>query len=113
MKTTQVVVALVICLGISSWSALAQNNLTIKGFLYSKLKAINSKSEAPQYFLQLPRDKTEIEIEVHAKPYRDDPTLHKFLGTKVEMMGEMKRNFFSYISIQKCDGTDLWCQDEH
>jgi hypothetical protein len=113
MKTTKLLITLVICLGISSWPVSAQSKLTIKGFLYSKLKAIQSRSEAPQYFLQLPDSKMELAIELHAKPYRDDPTLHRFLGTKVEIVGEMKGNIFSYISIQKCDGTDLWCHQQH
>ncbi len=93
-------------------TASAQQKLTIDGFLYSKLAAIGSKSETPRYFLQLPDHGKEVAIESHAKPYHDDPTLHKHLGTKVTMVGEMKGEVLSYNAIRKCDSSG-WCRMEH
>ncbi len=89
-----------------------QKKLTIDGFLYSKLAAINTRSEEPRYFLQLPDHGKELTIESHARPYHDDPTLHKHLGTKVTMVGEMKGDMLSYSAIRKCDSSG-WYQLEH
>lgn len=111
MKRMRLIAAVVIGFCASSWPASADDKATIDGFLYSKLSAIDSRSEAPRYFLQTP-DGKDVAVESRAQPYLDDPALRQYLGTKVTVVGEMKGAALSYSSIQKCDAT-LWCKIGH
>lgn len=69
-----------------------------KGFLFSKLEAIGSKSEGPVYFIQQ-FDYLEIKIVKNANPWEQDPVLQKYLGSKVEINGHLESGCLKYDKI--------------
>jgi hypothetical protein len=65
---------------------------TYIGILTAKKEHIDTKSEGPEYYIQLeePNDFGQLELairkEVHL--WQKDPVLHKFIGQKVTLIGE-------------------------
>lgn len=78
----------------------ASTQQTFNGYLFSKLDAINSKSEEPHYYLQ-GFDNAETTIEKKAPKYHDDPKLRAHLATKVVVTGSLNGKELSYSSIDK------------
>lgn len=70
----------------------------LDGFLFSKLGAIGTRSEGPDYFLQL-FDFMEIPIVKKVSPWEEDPRLQKHLATKVTLSGYFEDNRFQYEEI--------------
>lgn len=70
----------------------------LEGFLFSKLGRIGSKSEGPDYYLQL-FDSTEIPIVKKVHLWQEDPLLQKHLATKVILSGHFDGGFFHYEKI--------------
>ena len=75
-----------------------------KGILRMKLERVGSRSEGPEYSLQLkePNDfnQSELSIGKKAKTWEEDPNLHKYIGKTVFIMGEP-----IYVKHVKFDGT--------
>lgn len=69
-----------------------------KGFLFSKLEAIGSKSEGPVYYIQQ-LDYIEIKILKKANPWEQDPALQKYLGSKVDISGQLESGGLKYEKI--------------
>jgi hypothetical protein len=78
---------------------------TFRGYLFSKLAAIGSKSEGPRYYLQQP-DYTELVVQKKAELWEKDPTLHPHLDSKVVIEGELSAAGIVYSSInaERSDG---------
>jgi len=107
--TCLVIVGLVIGLTVLAPApASAQSEETINGYLFSKLKAIASKSEESMYFIQK-FNNAEVEIQKHAAQYQDDSALRALLGTKVTITGKMEGKVFSYKSVIKCPHATPGC----
>lgn len=70
------------------------------GYLFSKLHLIGSKSEGPAYFLQQ-FDYKEIAVVKQAHLWKEDPKLHKFLATKVTIVGQMTPAGIRYKDIMR------------
>jgi hypothetical protein len=90
-------------------SRAAEDQLTINGFLFSKLGAIGTRSEGPAYFVQK-FDGTEVGVEKHASLWQEDRKLRTHLATKVTVTGHMDGNHFSYSSIKKCASSVKGCE---
>jgi hypothetical protein len=91
----------------------SEDQVTIHGFLFSKLGASGSKSEGPVYFLQK-FDGTDLEIEKDAALFEDDPVLHVHLATKVTLIGCFTtKDKFSYSSVVKCSPPVDGCQIQY
>ena len=62
-----------------------------KGFVYSKLHSMGTRSEGPAYFLEVyppePRDYRIVYKDCFL--WQDDPELHKFLAKKVKIDGDL------------------------
>jgi hypothetical protein len=69
------------------------------GYLFSKLHLIESFSEGPTYYLQK-FDYQEIPIQKQVHLWEKDPNLHKFLGEKVKITGEIKDGKIYYVRIE-------------
>ncbi len=89
--------------------SVSAEELTVSGFLFSKLGMIGSKSEGPAYYLQK-FDETEIKIKKHVPFFRDDPALRKHLGTKVTVKGQMEGSEFNYSSVEQCPPSVKGCE---
>ena len=74
------------------------------GILISKKERIGTKSEGPEYYIDLeePNDfgQTELAIRKEVHLWQEDPVLHKFIGQKVQLQGEP-----IYTKIVKFEGT--------
>lgn len=68
------------------------------GFLFSKLQAIGTRSEGPNYYLQL-FDYTELVVEKKVPLWRPDETLQKHLASKVTITGKLSEGRLAYDSI--------------
>ncbi|MEI8202531.1 MAG: hypothetical protein WCH34_05935 [Bacteroidota bacterium] len=77
-----------------------ENEVKLKGFLFSKLANIGSKSEGPAYFLQL-QNYEEIKIEKKATLWEIDKTLQPFLGKKVEIEGYFVEHILNYNQVKE------------
>jgi hypothetical protein len=71
---------------------------TFKGYLFSKLTAIGSKSEGPQYYLQQP-DYHELVVRKKVQLWQKDPQLHPHLDSKVVIEGDLTSTGIIYTSI--------------
>jgi hypothetical protein len=71
----------------------------LEGYLFSKLAAIGSKSEGPQYFLQQ-FNYDELSIIKQAVPWQEDRNLHPHLNKKVKIEGTITPNGIEYTSIR-------------
>ncbi len=69
------------------------------GFLYSKLQAIGTRSEAPASFLQTVDDK-DVPILKHASMWQNDPVLQAHLGTMVTVDGKMQGDVLFYTAVK-------------
>ena len=68
------------------------------GYLFSKLDKIGSKSEGPIYFLQK-WNYLEIIVVKKVPPWKEDPQIHKFLGKKVTIEGDLRQGRIHYKKI--------------
>lgn len=92
--------ALALMFALLAMPALAgDGGVTLNGFLFSKLGALGTRSEGPQYFLQT-FDGREIAIIKHATLWQTDPELQRHIATKVTIEGEMTGPTLSYRSIR-------------
>jgi hypothetical protein len=71
---------------------------TFHGYLFSKLTAIGSKSEGPQYYLQQP-DYHELVVRKKVALWEKDPQLHPHLDSKVVIEGDLTSTGIVYTSI--------------
>jgi len=74
---------------------------TFKGYMFTKLDNIGSKSEGPKYFLQLlekPYD--EVVVAKRVELWQEDPMLHQFLGKKVTIEGEIIDKKIKYQKVK-------------
>ena len=71
---------------------------TFHGYLFSKLTAIGSKSEGPQYYLQQP-DYHELVVRKQVQLWQKDPRLHPHLDSKVVIEGNLTSTGIVYTSI--------------
>jgi len=78
----------------------AATSQIFNGYLFSKLAAIGSRSEGPEYFLQ-GFDYSETPIKKHVELFEDDPQLRALLATKVAVTGSMIGKVLAYSSIGK------------
>lgn len=76
------------------------NMARFDGYLFSKLKAIGSKSEGPFYFLQR-WDYSETPVIKKTMSWEEDPNLQKFLGKKVIIEGTLEQKGIRYEKIEK------------
>ena len=87
---------------------------TIKGYLFSKLVSVGTKSEGRLYFVQqfggvagIQESLPEIQIEKKTPVFEDDANLLKFLDAKVIVVGSKKGDSFAYTLINECnDGSE-------
>lgn len=82
------------------------------GYLFSKLAAIGSRSEGPQYFLQ------QFNYEEHAVikqvfMWQQDPILHPFLNKKVTIEGEMTYRGIEYALVSEYNPIKFEMAEEH
>ena len=74
------------------------------GILISKKERIGTKSEGPEYYIELeePNDfgQTELAIRKEVHLWQEDPILHRYVGQKVQLEGEP-----IYTKIVKFEGT--------
>lgn len=68
------------------------------GYLFSKLQAIGSRSEGPEYFLQLPNYQ-ELTVVKQVHLWEKDPALHPYLDSKVLIEGELQGDGIHYSAI--------------
>lgn len=76
---------------------------TFEGFIYMKLANIGTKSEGPEYTLQLLRSMdglTEIVIEKKTFLWEPDPALHQFIAEKVVVTGELINKKLQYTEVK-------------
>ena len=75
-----------------------------QGMLIFKTERIGTKSEGPEYYIDLeePNDfgQTELAIRKEVHLWQEDPALHDFVGRKVQLQGEP-----IYTRIVKFEGT--------
>ena len=79
---------------------------TFNGFLFSKLGRIGTKSEGPDYFLQL-KDYSEVPIIKKAELWQPDPELQKCLGKKVEIVAKHDPTYLEYESVKAKEHNSL------
>jgi len=68
------------------------------GFVFSKLRAIGSKSEGPAYYLQQ-WDYEEIAIAKKTHLWQEDPALQQYLGKKATIEGKLNHDVLDYEKI--------------
>lgn len=71
---------------------------TFHGYLFSKLQNIGTKSEGPDYYLQL-FDYHEVMVIKQAHAWQVDPTLHPWLNHKVAIEGVLEMDGLRYEHI--------------
>jgi hypothetical protein len=86
-------------LGLAMPALAGDGAVTLNGFLFSKLGALGTRSEGPQYFLQT-FDGREIAVAKHTMMWQPDPALQRYIATKVTIEGDMVGNILSYRSIR-------------
>lgn len=72
------------------------------GYLFAKLGRIQSKSEGPDYFLQMLDGKfigKELPILKKTHPWLEDPQLHVHLGSKVAVLGKYDGTVIDYQEV--------------
>jgi hypothetical protein len=75
-----------------------------KGYVYSKLDRIGTKSEGPEYYLQDLSD-SERPVDKHIKKkanlWMEDPILNQFIASKSIVSGNLEYDSINYESIKK------------
>lgn len=71
---------------------------TFHGYLFAKLQNIGTRSEGPDYYLQM-FDYHEVVVLKQVHPWQNDPTLHPWLNHKVIIEGTMQVEGVSYERI--------------
>lgn len=75
------------------------------GYLFAKLANIGTKSEGPEYYLQLP-DYTELVVQKQVELWQNDPKLHPFLGVWVWVLGTLEGEAIVYSEVDTPWGRD-------
>ena len=70
-----------------------------EGYFFAKLERLGSKSEGPEYYLQM-MDGKELLVFKKVEAWEEDPVLEEFLGERVEIFGEWKETGMEYIKIK-------------
>jgi hypothetical protein len=79
-----------------------EKSKTFDGYLFFKLGAICSKSEGPDYFLQLWDNRViHVNKEKGTMLWKPDPRLHPLLSKKVRITGERTQNGIDYSDVRE------------
>jgi hypothetical protein len=81
------------------------------GYLMARLAQIGSRSEGPEYALQL-WDYVEVPIVKKVSPWQEEPELHKRLGTKVTVIGEYRDGQIIYKRVKEYVGGNGFSKGE-
>lgn len=76
------------------------------GYLLARLARIGSKSEGPEYFLQL-WDYAEVHVVKKVYPWQEEPELHKHLGKKVTILGDYKDGRIIFEGVKEYQGNGV------
>lgn len=70
-----------------------------EGYLFAKLARLGSKSEGPEYYLQM-KDGKELLVLKKTELWEEDPALEEFLGERVEILGEWVEKGIEYKRVK-------------
>jgi len=76
-----------------------KKNTKYEGFIFTKLGSIGTRSEGPEYYIQLYNYK-EIHIIKNGITFQSDKVLDKFVGKKAIIEGEMFEGQLRYTKIK-------------
>lgn len=83
---------------------------SFKGFVYSKLHAIGTKSEGPSYYLQTYSPSgEELKMKYHeVNPWEPDKDLEKMVNHKVKVEGDLEKSRPPVLKVTKIEKIKSW-----